>query len=71
MEGEAYALCTANIIMLFFFLFKGSHDVTTDTIPDYFFSLKDGTLNKEILLFKSKFPREVLLCRVCYNLTFH
>ncbi|CAD6260347.1 unnamed protein product [Miscanthus lutarioriparius] len=27
-------------------------------------SLKDGTLNMEILLFKSKFPREVLLCRV-------
>nr|CAB3487571.1 unnamed protein product [Digitaria exilis] len=27
-------------------------------------SLKDGTLNMEILQFKSKFPREVLLCRV-------
>ncbi|PWZ44652.1 DNA mismatch repair protein MSH1, mitochondrial [Zea mays] len=26
--------------------------------------LKDGTLNMEILVFKSKFPREVLLCRV-------
>ncbi|VAH49421.1 unnamed protein product [Triticum turgidum subsp. durum] len=29
-------------------------------------SLKDGTLNMEMLQFKSKFPREVLLCRVCY-----
>lgn len=29
------------------------------------FSLKEGTLNWEILQFKSKFPREVLLCRVC------
>ncbi|XWS53734.1 hypothetical protein CRYUN_Cryun10bG0026000 [Craigia yunnanensis] len=27
-------------------------------------SLKEGTLNWEILQFKSKFPREVLLCRV-------
>lgn len=27
-------------------------------------SLKEGTLNSEILQFKSKFPREVLLCRV-------
>ncbi|XP_024311971.1 DNA mismatch repair protein MSH1, mitochondrial isoform X2 [Brachypodium distachyon] len=27
-------------------------------------SLKDGTLNMEMLQFKSKFPREVLLCRV-------
>nr|WHU50367.1 MutS-like protein [Allium cepa] len=27
-------------------------------------SLKDGTLNSEILQFKSRFPREVLLCRV-------
>ncbi|WRX19890.1 GIY-YIG endonuclease - like 3 [Theobroma cacao] len=27
-------------------------------------SLKEGTLNCEILQFKSKFPREVLLCRV-------
>ncbi|XP_075085500.1 DNA mismatch repair protein MSH1, mitochondrial isoform X1 [Nicotiana tabacum] len=27
-------------------------------------SLKDGTLNWEMLQFKSKFPREVLLCRV-------
>ncbi|KAL6903538.1 hypothetical protein ACP4OV_004351 [Aristida adscensionis] len=27
-------------------------------------SLKDGTLNMEVLQFKSKFPREVLLCRV-------
>ncbi|MED6132167.1 DNA mismatch repair ATPase msh1 [Stylosanthes scabra] len=27
-------------------------------------SLKDGTLNSEMLQFKSKFPREVLLCRV-------
>lgn len=29
-------------------------------------SLKDGTLNMEMLQFKTKFPREVLLCRVCY-----
>jgi hypothetical protein len=35
------------------------------------FSLKDGTLNMEILQFKLKFPREVLLCRVCYYLMFH
>ncbi|XP_060179679.1 DNA mismatch repair protein MSH1, mitochondrial isoform X2 [Lycium barbarum] len=27
-------------------------------------SLKEGTLNSEMLQFKSKFPREVLLCRV-------
>ncbi|XP_058095003.1 DNA mismatch repair protein MSH1, mitochondrial isoform X5 [Magnolia sinica] len=27
-------------------------------------SLKEGTLNMELLQFKSKFPREVLLCRV-------
>ncbi|XP_068663337.1 DNA mismatch repair protein MSH1, mitochondrial isoform X1 [Aristolochia californica] len=27
-------------------------------------SLKEGTLNSEILQFKSRFPREVLLCRV-------
>jgi DNA mismatch repair ATPase MutS len=27
-------------------------------------SLKDGSLNTEMLQFKSKFPREVLLCRV-------
>ncbi|XP_049936748.1 DNA mismatch repair protein MSH1, mitochondrial isoform X3 [Nymphaea colorata] len=27
-------------------------------------SLKEGTLNSELLQFKSKFPREVLLCRV-------
>ncbi|KAI8560751.1 hypothetical protein RHMOL_Rhmol04G0280600 [Rhododendron molle] len=27
-------------------------------------SLKEGTLNREILQFKSTFPREVLLCRV-------
>ncbi|KAG9141404.1 hypothetical protein Leryth_001855, partial [Lithospermum erythrorhizon] len=27
-------------------------------------SLKEGTLNWEMLMFKSKFPREVLLCRV-------
>lgn len=27
-------------------------------------SLKEGTLNWEMLQFKSKFPREVLLCRV-------
>ncbi|KAA8548888.1 hypothetical protein F0562_000572 [Nyssa sinensis] len=30
----------------------------------YFDSLKEGTLNWEMLQFKSKFPREVLLCRV-------
>lgn len=28
-------------------------------------SLKEGTLNMELLQFKSRFPREVLLCRVC------
>lgn len=34
----------------------------------YFFfpwSLKEGTLNWEMLQFKSRFPREILLCRVC------
>lgn len=28
-------------------------------------SLKEGTLNMELLQFKLRFPREVLLCRVC------
>lgn len=32
-------------------------------------SLKEGTLNWEMLQFKSKFPREVLLCRVCLCLS--
>lgn len=31
-----------------------------------YYSLKEGTLNREILQFKSTFPREVLLCRVWY-----
>jgi hypothetical protein len=55
--------------ILFLFL-KGLHGAITDTILVQFFSLKDGTLNMEILQFKSKFPREVLFCRVCYYLTF-
>jgi hypothetical protein len=67
-----YALCVADIIMLFFLsILKGSHDVITDIILHYLFSLKDGTLNMEILVFKSKFPREVLLCRVCSDVAFH
>jgi hypothetical protein len=37
----------------------------------YLLSLKDGTLNMEMLQFKSKFPREVLLCRVCYYMLSH
>ena len=32
-------------------------------------SLKEGNLNWEMLCFKSKFPREVLLCRVCCFVT--
>ncbi|KAJ0092232.1 hypothetical protein Patl1_25723 [Pistacia atlantica] len=32
--------------------------------PSSLFLLKEGTLNWEMLQFKSKFPREVLLCRV-------
>lgn len=34
-------------------------------------SVKEGTLNWEMLQFKSKFPRQVLLCRVSNSYAIH